>query len=84
MSYNIFEDIGFSRAEAQILELKSDLMIEIKEIVKSHNLTRRDIDKILGIPQSRDSELMTGQIDKMTIDRLTKYLVTLRVAVGEP
>ena len=71
---SVFEDLGFSSEEAAVLELKTSLHIEIMKVVKRKKLTARQLEKVLDVPQSRVSELMTGKISKMSVDKLTKYL----------
>ena len=71
---SVFEDLGFSAEEAAILELKTTLHIEIMKEIKRQKLTARKLEQILDIPQPRVSELMTGKISKMSVDKLTKYL----------
>lgn len=71
---NLFEDLGFSKEQAAVLELKLSLHNEIIKVVEKRKLTSRHLEKILDITQSRASELLNGKISQMTADRLTKYL----------
>ena len=71
---SVFVDLGFSAEEAAILELKVTLHTEIMKAIKRQKLTARKLERILDVPQPRVSELMTGKISKMSIDKLTKYL----------
>jgi predicted XRE-type DNA-binding protein len=71
---SVFEDMGFSPEEAAVLELKTTLHIEIMREIKRRKLTSRRLEKILDVPQPRVSELVSGKISKMTVDRLTIYL----------
>ena len=73
----LFEDLGFSREQAAVLELKLSLHNEIMKVVKKRKLTSRQLEKILDVTQSRASELLNGKISQMTADRLTKYLYRL-------
>jgi predicted XRE-type DNA-binding protein len=73
----LFEDLGFSREQAAVLELKLSLHNEIMKVVEKQKLTSRQLEKILDITQSRASELLNGKISTMTADRLTKYLYRL-------
>ena len=74
---NIFNDIGFSPEEAKLLEFKSKILILIEELVKNNKVSRRSLEKILDVPQSRVSDLMTGKIDKMRVDTLLGHLFKL-------
>ena len=76
-SGDVFEDLSFSPEEATVLRLKTSLHTEIMKVVKRRKLTGRQLEKLLDIPHSRVSELKTGKISTMTVDRLTKYLYRL-------
>lgn len=71
---NLFEDLGFSSEEAAVLRLKTTLHAEILKAVQKRNLSSRELEKLLDVPQPRVSELLGGKISKMTVDKLTKYL----------
>ena len=47
---------------------------EILKVVNRKNLTPRQLEKVLDIPQPRVSELLNGKISKMTSDKLATYL----------
>jgi len=70
----LFEDLGFSTEEAAVLDFKLTLHNEIMKVVEKKNLTSRQLEKLLDIPQPRASELLNGKIAQMSADRLTKYL----------
>lgn len=71
---SVFEDLGFSSEEAAVLRLKTTLYAEIVKVVEKRKLSGRDLEKLLDVPQPRVSELLSGKISKMTVDKLTKYL----------
>ena len=70
----LFEDLGFSPEESAVLELKLKLHNEIMKVVTKQNLTSRQLERLLDVPQPKVSDLMTGKISKMSVDKLTKYL----------
>jgi predicted XRE-type DNA-binding protein len=74
---NVFEDLGFTAEEAAILQLKTQLHIEIMRAIRQQKFSPRQLEKVLGIPQPRVSELLNGKISRMTADLLTKYLYRL-------
>ncbi len=80
-SGNVFEDIGFPAEEAVLLQLKTDLKIAIEGEVERRNLTPKKLAQLLDIQQSQVSDLYTGKLSKMTVDKLTKYLYRLGVRV---
>ena len=73
-SGNVFLDIGFPRYEAQNLRVRADLMIELIRIVRTRNLTQAAASKLLAVSQPRVSDLMTGKIDRFSIDALVEML----------
>jgi predicted XRE-type DNA-binding protein len=73
-SGNVFLDIGFPKFEAQNLKVRADLMIELIRIVRSRRLTQAAASKLLGVSQPRVSDLMTGKIDRFSIDALVEML----------
>lgn len=76
-SDNVFRDLGFSEAEAVNLLARSQLMTEIKEIIKKRKLTQENAAKMLGVGQPRISDLQRGRIDRFTVDMLMKWLAKL-------
>lgn len=73
----LFEDLGMSREQAAVLEVKLALHNELMKVVEKQKLTSRQLEKLLDIPQPRASELLNGKLAHMTVDRLTKYLYRL-------
>ncbi|QDS97315.1 helix-turn-helix domain-containing protein [Adhaeretor mobilis] len=73
-SGNVFEDLGFPPEEAALLQLKTSLQIAIEKEVQKQKLTPKALGKVLDIQQPQVSDLLTGKVSKMTIDKLTKYL----------
>ena len=74
---DVFEDLGFTAEEAAILQIKTQLHIEIMRLIRQEKLTPRQLEKVLGVPQPRVSELLKGKISRMTADLLAKYLYRL-------
>jgi predicted XRE-type DNA-binding protein len=74
---NVFEDLGFTAEEAAILGLKTQLHIEIMRAIRQQKFSPRQLEKVLGVPQPRVSELLNGKISRMTADLLAKYLYRL-------
>ena len=73
-SGNVFVDLGFEGPEAENLRLRSELMIELKSIIHDSRLTQNEAAKLLGVHQSRVSDLVRGRIDRFSIDTLVKLL----------
>jgi predicted XRE-type DNA-binding protein len=77
-SGNVFIDLGYSPDEAAILQMKADLMANIRKFVKTRNLTQAKASEILGITQSRVSDLIRGKWDKFSLE----MLITLATKAG--
>lgn len=73
-SGNVFEDVGFDRADAENLRLRSELMIEIKKLIAAKGLTQAQAAKLFDVSQPRVSDLVRGKIDLFTIDMLVTML----------
>lgn len=71
---NVFVDAGFPQLEAESLRVRSDLMIELIRIVRSRRMPQKDAASLFGVSQPRVSDLMTGKIDKFSIDALVEML----------
>jgi len=73
-SGNIFEDLGFDAAESENLKLRAQLMRELEALIHQRRLTQSEAAELLGIHQSRVSDLVRGKIDRFSIDMLVKLL----------
>ena len=78
---NVIDDLGFSSEEAAAIKLKMGLHAEIMRIVEKKRLRSRQLEKILGQPQPRISELLNGKISKMSAEKLAGYLSRLGVEI---
>lgn len=77
-SDNVFADLGFPPKEVAILAMRADLMAQLRLAVEKRNWTQVEATKVLGISQSRVSDLMRGKWDKFSLD----MLVTLATRAG--
>ena len=73
-SGNVFEDLGFDTSEAENLKLRAQLMRELDTLIHKKRLTQSEAAELLGIHQSRVSDLVRGKIDRFSIDMLVKLL----------
>ena len=74
---NVFEDLGFDGAEAENLKLRAQLMRELDTLIHEKRLTQSEAAELLGIHQSRVSDLVRGKIDRFSIDMLVKLLAKI-------
>jgi predicted XRE-type DNA-binding protein len=77
-SGNVFLDLGFSPEEAAILQMRADLMAKLREVIKARKLTQAKAAKLLGVSQSRVSDLVRGKWEKFSLE----MLITLATRAG--
>lgn len=73
-SDNIFKDLGFGAEEAAKLKARSDLMIEIRQLIERKGWTQAEAAERLGVSQPRISDLVRGKIDLFSVDTLIDVL----------
>jgi len=69
-SCNVFVDLGFDPAEAAVLQMRSNLMSDLRLYVEKQKLTQAEAAKRLGIAQSRVSDLVRGKWDRFSLEML--------------
>jgi predicted XRE-type DNA-binding protein len=77
-SGNVFIDLGFDKAEAQVLALRAELMIRIGRHLQTTGWTQAEAAKRLGITQPRVSKLLKGAWRDFSLD----MLLTLAARAG--
>jgi predicted XRE-type DNA-binding protein len=69
-SGNVFLDVGFDKAEAENLKLRSELMMRIEEFYRKSGMTQAAAAKSLGLTQPRLNALLKGRIGLFSLDAL--------------
>lgn len=77
-SGNVFLDLGFEPAEAAVLQMRANLMGDLRLYIEKHKLTQAEAAKRLGIAQSRVSDLVRGKWEKFSLE----MLITLEARLG--
>ncbi len=77
-SGNVFVDLGFYPAGAAVLQMRSNLMSDLRLYIEKQKLTQAAASKRLGIAQSRVSDLVCGKWDKFSLE----MLITLEARLG--
>ena len=80
-SGNVFRDLGFNTQEAENLRLRSELMIQIQNVIERRRLTQAAAAKLFGVTQPRISDLVRGRIDLFSLDMLVKMLAQADIQV---
>ena len=69
-SGNVFIDLGYSADEAAILQMRADLMADLRKFIKAKRLTQAKAAEILGVSQSRVSDLIRGKWERFSLEML--------------
>ncbi len=77
-SGNVFIDLGYSPDEAAVLQMRADLMADLRKFIKTKKLTQAKAAEILGVSQSRVSDLIRGKWERFSLE----MLITLATRVG--
>jgi predicted XRE-type DNA-binding protein len=77
-SGNILIDLGYSPDEAAILQMRADLMADLRKWIKAKRLTQAKAAEILGVSQSRVSDLIRGKWERFSLE----MLITLATKAG--
>jgi len=77
-SGNVFIDMGYPSEEAAILQMRADLMAGLRKFIKAKKLTQAKAAEILGVSQSRVSDLTRGKWEKFSLE----MLITLATRAG--
>jgi predicted XRE-type DNA-binding protein len=65
---NIFEAITKNAEEAADMQFRADLMLVLRDFFREQEASQAQIGQMLGIPQPRVSEFMTGKVNKFSSD----------------
>lgn len=77
-SGNVFIDLGFDPAEAEVMALRAEVMIRLERHLKAQGWTQTEAAKRLGITQPRVSKLIKGVWQDFSLD----MLLTLAARAG--
>lgn len=75
---SVFLDLGFDPAEATVLQMRANLMGDLRIYIEKQGLTLADAAQRLGIARSRVSDLVRGKWEKFSLE----MLITLEVRLG--
>lgn len=78
-SGNVFADVGFDSAEAQLLAMRADLMVSLEKAIRARELKQDAVGAMLGVSQGRVSDLVRGKVNKFSLDMLVTFAAKLGV-----
>lgn len=76
-SGNVFVDLGFDEAEAKVMALRVELIVQLRETLTQQGLTQAEAAKQLGVTQPRVSALLKGTWKDFSIDMLLTFAARL-------
>ena len=76
-SGNVFVDLGFDEAEAKVMALRVELIVQLRETLTKQGLTQAEAAKQLGVTQPRVSALLKGPWKDFSIDMLLTFAARL-------
>jgi predicted XRE-type DNA-binding protein len=74
---SVWDALADTREEAANLTARTDLMIQIAEIVKQKGWTQADAAERCGISQPRMNDLLRGRIARFSLDALVNVAAAL-------
>jgi predicted XRE-type DNA-binding protein len=77
-SGNIFLDLGFPPEEAAILQMRAEIMADLRKFIATKKLTQAKAAVLFGVSQSRVSDLMRNKWEKFSLE----MLITLATKAG--
>jgi predicted XRE-type DNA-binding protein len=80
-SGNVFLDLGFEKAEAENLMLRTELMVRIEERFRKSGMTQAQAAEAFGLTQPRLNALLKGKIRLFSLDALVKVASRAGVSV---
>lgn len=69
---NIFTDLGFDEPEAAVLMMRARLITDLRLYIENQELTQVQAAELLGITQSRVSDLVRGKWQKFNLEMLIR------------
>ncbi|WP_297835176.1 XRE family transcriptional regulator [Thermomonas sp.] len=77
-SGNVFLDLGFPPAEAEVMRLRAEVMIRMEQHLRAQGWTQAEAARHLGVTQPRISRLLQGKWEDFSLD----MLLTLAARAG--
>ena len=71
-SGNVFEDLGFDAAEAEVLKVKAQLKMELEKELKRRKLSQTAAAKLAGVDRPMLNKVMRGKLTGVTIDKMVQ------------
>lgn len=76
---NAFSAFGFEPEAATIDALRTDLALALRRFIESSGLGQAKIGAVLGLKQSVVSQIVSGNIAHLSVERLIRAMVKARI-----
>jgi len=74
---DLAKDLGLDPQVGEIAELKAKLTKEIQKVITKKDLTHQEVSDLSGVPRSAITGIVSGSLQKVTVDRLMRVLSSL-------
>ena len=71
---NVFEDLGFDRAEAADLAMKVDLASDLRKFIDRQKLTQEKAAEFFAVPRPKISQIQNNKLQGISIEYLIRML----------
>ena len=75
---NVFLDLGFPPAEAEVMKLRAEVMLRMEQHLRAQGWSQTEAARRLGVTQPRISRLLKGKWEDFSLD----MLLTLAARAG--
>jgi predicted XRE-type DNA-binding protein len=72
---NVFEDLALPRPDLALA--KAEIVLRIRRLIEAGGMTQAQAGGLLGLDQSKVSNLMRGRVEGFSLDRLFRLLNAL-------
>lgn len=72
--------LGLSEADGIEAQIKAEMMKKIRDIINKKGLTHQDVADLSGIGRTVITQIVNCSIQRITIDRLLKVLISLGIS----
>lgn len=74
---DIAQDLGLDPKQGELAELKAKLTDEVIKAIAKQGLTHQKVAELSQIPRSAITGIVSGSLQKITVDRLLRVLASL-------
>lgn len=79
-SGNVFEDLGFDPAEAEVLKVKAQLKLDIEKEIEARGLSQAKAAQLVGIARPAFNRLMNDKLEGISVDKMIQ--MKFRLGLG--